>query len=353
MKYALNYERPDLPPGSVLVLCPVRGSDPRLVDNASSLLSQVHPHFRVLFIVESKEDPAWGTLSKIEGAELFVAGLATDSGQKVHNLSAAVRSVGSSADILVFSDSDAQFPKNWLRELIAPLSDRSVGASTGYRWYLAPNHRLSELLRSAWNASVAGFLGPHENNFVWGGSTAIRREVFEQAGVLAAWKGALSDDYVLTRALRKVGLGVVFVPTCLVASEERSGWRNLFEFTSRQVKITRVYGGRIWGMGLTSYTLFNLTFLWLTWLMFIDPVALALWLVVYALAVIRSGIRLRAVRVTSREFGHPSWFYLLSPPLVSFLYQANFIASALSRRISWKGVTYRMVSPSKTVVERP
>ena len=352
MKYALNYERPEPPAGSVLVFCPATGSETTLEENARSLLAQTHPNYRVLFIVESQEDPAWAALSGIEGAELFVAGLATDSGQKVHNLSEAVRSAGSSADILVFSDSDARFPEDWLWDLIAPLSDGSVGASTGYRWYLAPNRRLNELLRSAWNASVAGFLGPHNNNFVWGGSTAIRRDVFDRAGVLAAWKGALSDDYALTEALRRAGLGVVFVPTCIVPSEERSGWRDLFEFTTRQIKITRVYAGRIWAIGLVSYTLFNLTFVWLAWATFLDPVALALWLVVYSLAVIRSGVRLKAVRVAGEEFGRPSWFYLLSPPLVSLLYQVNFIASALSRRIRWKGVSYRMISPSETRLDR-
>ncbi len=352
MKYALNFVGPDPPVGSVLVFCPATGAEPTLKANARSLLAQTHPNYRVLFIVESEEDPAWAALSAIEGAELFVAGMAEDSGQKVHNLSEAVRSAGSSADILVFSDSDARFPENWLLQLVAPLSDSSVGASTGYRWYLAPNRGLRELLRSAWNASVAGFLGPHRNNFVWGGSTAIRREFFDRAGVLAAWKGALSDDYVLTRAIRRAGLGVVFVPTCLVPSEERSGWRDLFEFTTRQIKITRVYAGRIWAIGLVSYTLFNLTFLWLAWTMFVDPVALALWLFVYALAVIRSGVRLRAARVAGREFGRPSWFYLLSPPLVSLLYQVNFVASALSRRIKWKGVSYRMISPSETRLDR-
>ena len=352
MKYAVNYQRPEPPAGSVLVFCPATGAETTLEENARSLLTQTHPNYRVLFIVESVEDPAWAALSGIEGAELFVAGLATDSGQKVHNLAEAVRWAASSADILVFSDSDARFPENWLRDLIAPLSESSVGASTGYRWYLAPNRRLNELLRSAWNASVAGFLGPHQSNFVWGGSTAIRREVFDRAGILAAWKGVVSDDYALTEALRRAGLGVVFVPTCLVPSEERSGWRDLFEFTTRQIKITRVYAARMWAIGLVSYTLFNLTFVWLAWTMFLDPVALALWLVVYALAVIRSGVRLRAVRVADEEFGRPSWFYLLSPPLVSLLYQVNFIASALSRRIRWKGVSYRMISPSETRLDR-
>jgi hypothetical protein len=45
------------------------------------------------------------------------------------------------------------------------------------------------------------------------------------------------------------------------------------------------------------------------------------------------------------------WFYLLSPPLVSLLFEFNFLASALSRRIVWKGVTYVMISPTHTLVK--
>ena len=32
-------------------------------------------------------------------------------------------------------------------------------------------------------------LGDHERNFAWGGSTAIRREIFERMGILNAWQG--------------------------------------------------------------------------------------------------------------------------------------------------------------------
>lgn len=354
MRYARSYRRDAGPSGSVVVFCPATGRDPDLETNALSLLGQDHPDYRVVFIVESRDDPAYGVLSALDGAELLVAGRARDSGQKVHNLAEGVKRFGRAFDIFVFCDSDALFPPNWLSELIAPLRDPNVGASTGYRWYVPGSPTLPTLLRSAWNASVAGFLGPHRNNFVWGGSTAIRRGTFDRAAVLDAWTGALSDDYALTSAVGRAGLPIVYVPTCLVPSYGDCSWSELLEFTTRQIKITRVYAPRMWTVGLVTYTLFNLTFLLLTISMVFDLRWLLPWTAIYGLTVIRSRYRLQgAARAIPSALLHThALFYLFSAPLVGVLYQANFIASLFSRRLVWRGVVYRMISRSKTLILR-
>ena len=148
--------------------------------------------------------------------------------------------------------------------------------------------------------------------------------------------------------MQRNGLRIVFVPTCLVPSKECWDWRRLFEFTVRQIKITRIYAPEIWKLSLATYTLFNLTIFCLLWKMFVDPIALVLLLLIYTLAVIRSAVLLIGARVADSQFGYPSWFYLLSAPLVSCLYQFSFVASAMNRNIHWKGVSYEMISKSET-----
>jgi cellulose synthase/poly-beta-1,6-N-acetylglucosamine synthase-like glycosyltransferase len=97
-------------------------------------------------------------------------------------------------------------------------------------------------LRSAWNASIASALGPNlKSNFCWGGSTAIRRDVFERIDMREKWRGTLSDDFAVTRAIKAAGLAIYFVPKALIASVESCTFKELFEFTNRQMKITRVY----------------------------------------------------------------------------------------------------------------
>ena len=58
MRYAIGYRRGSGPDGSVVVFCPVKGAEGDLETNARSLLAQTHPDYRVVFIVESDEDPA-------------------------------------------------------------------------------------------------------------------------------------------------------------------------------------------------------------------------------------------------------------------------------------------------------
>jgi len=371
LEYARTYQRPpEETAGTVVVFCPVKGTAPDLEMDAQSLLDQDHPDFRVVYVVESELDPAFSLLDRLSQkgkSQVFVAGETTRRGQKVHNLATAVANVGQDASIFVFCDADARFPVDWLRNLVAPLSDPKVGATTGYRWYVASRGggpgllrgfslvELATLIRSAWNASVAGYLGPHSRNFVWGGATAIRRATFEVANVLDFWNGALSDDYALTRAVRGVDLDIVYVPTCLVPSYDTCDWRQLLEFTTRQIKITRVYSPEVWRIGIVSYTLFNVTFLWLTVRLGSGVVPLLLWLTLYLLAAVRSDARVQAARlaISDPSLKDHRWFYVLAPPFVALLYEWNLIASLLGRRIHWKGIRYTMIGPNQTIVERP
>ncbi len=357
---------------NVRIFCPIRGTPAGLEANLRSLVDQDHPRFHVTFIVESREDPAHAVAARLGAggaADVVIAGPATRSGQKVHNLTVAVERFGADADVWVFADADARFPPHWLGELTAPLvsgSDRPeerpvIGATTGYRWYVAPadRHEVSpgggywaSSFRSAWNASVLGFLGPGSKNFAWGGSMAIRRDVFDRIGVAACWEGALSDDFQLTAAVGAANLRIVYVPTCLVPSYGTCRWSDLWEFSTRQMKITRVYAPAVWRMALVSYTLFTGTLLALTLSLGSGPLPALFWLTLVGMAAYRGNNRLAAAR---RTISHPSiqtrrWFYCLASPLIAFLFLGNIAAAIWSRKIVWKGITYRMNAPNDTVV---
>src|SRR5262245_16639044 len=199
----------------IMVFCPCKGVDAEFEKNIQSILNQDYPNYEVRFIVESEDDPASEVLRRLK-QNVIVAGSATDQGQKVHNLSFAVRGSGADADTFVFCDSDARFPADWLSRLAAPLESTNV--TTGYRWYVANGFHFSTLMRSAWNASSLGVLGDHGRNFAWGGSTAINRETFHRLHILDAWRGSVSDDYAITRAAQRNGTKILFVPPCLVPS---------------------------------------------------------------------------------------------------------------------------------------
>lgn len=361
-----------MPRASVVVPC--RGVDQGLRENLAALFAQHYPAYELVFVSDRAEDPALAVAERLsrelcgESAartRFVVAGRAADCGQKVHNLRAGLTVCDPSSEVLVFVDTDARPRNDWLRALVAPLEDSRVGAATGYRWFLPVRGGLASQLRSVWNASIASALGQDDRrNFCWGGSTAIRRETFDRLNILERWRGAVSDDYALTRALQEARLPVRFVPACLTASLEDCTLRQLFEFTTRQLKITRVYAPHLWRFVLVSNLLFVAVFFGgialaatraALGLSFEWPLAVVS--VVFLLGVWKSFFRLRAVALALEE-RHAElraglWAHLLLWPLTAALFLYNALAAALSRRIAWRGIEYELKSPGETAIINP
>jgi GT2 family glycosyltransferase len=339
---------------SALVICPCKGIDPEFHVNAASILNQDYPNRRVVFVVEAEDDPAIQPLKAL-GATVLVAGIATVRGQKVHNLIHAVEHAAEDSEVFVFCDSDARYPRDWISNLIPPLEDQTVGVSTGYRWYMAESGSLPSLFRSIWNASVVTALGPHSRNFAWGGSMALRHEVFDRIGVRDAWDRAVSDDFAVTHAARAAGMRIVFVPACLIPSYGRCTWLELLEFTTRQIIITRVYEPKLWRVAFIGQTIFNVTFWWSLVRMlgmWPDPVSTVVWLTILVLSGLKAWIRLGAVGTVlpSGTLSKWKWSYILLAPLGSLLYEYNMVRSAFTRDIIWRQRRYSLISPQHTIV---
>lgn len=373
--YYLAHFRRELSTGSTdyapraSVIAPCRGLDQGLRENIEALFKQDYPAYEILFVSDSPDDPALCLLEEVrrqfhdEGfpeTRVLIAGQAIKSGQKVHNLIAAVAETNPASEVLVFVDTDARPCERWLRSLVAPLADKTAGAATGYRWFIPVRGGLASRLRSVWNASIASALGGNrEKNFCWGGSTAIRRSTFERLGMIERWRGALSDDFAMTRALQDARLPIHFVPACLTASLEDCGFRELFEFTTRQMKITRVYAPHLWKAVLISGLLFVTTFFGGILLVgarvaLALPYAwpLALITATYLLGVWKAWLRWRAVNLVlaehSRLLRRDAWAQLFLWPLATALFLYNALAASLSRRINWRGITYELRSPTET-----
>ena len=326
----------------VVVFCPCKGIDPEFEKNVQSVLNQDYPDYSVQFIVESENDAAHAVLRQL-GANVLVAGKTADRGQKVHNLATAVAQ-RPDADVYVFCDSDARFPRNWLSRLTAPLDRTNI--TTGYRWYSATRFHFPTLMRSAWNASSVSILGDHDRNFAWGGSTALHRETFLRLKILDAWQGCVSDDYAITRAAQAARTRIIFVPECLIPSYGECTIGELLEFSTRQIIITRVYHPQLWRLGFIGHAIFNAAF-WL--LLASHPL---LWAVIYALSAARCLVRYSAVKTVPplSSLSGQGWFYILCAPLVALLYLYNMVVSAAGTEIVWRQIHYKLVSPNETHV---
>lgn len=346
----------------VSVIAPGRGLEPGLTDNLRALLTQDYPRYEVLFVFDDAQDPAVKVVDELSRGSspivrTIIAGSATDSGQKVHNLRMAVTEVDPESEVLVFVDTDARPAQDWLKCLVAPLADETLGASTGYRWFVPSSGGIASRLRGVWNASVASALGSDTaKNFCWGGSTAIRRSTFAKLDVSERWRGTVSDDFTITRVLKEAKLLIHFTPNCLVASVGDCDFRELFEFTTRQIKITRVYAANLWLPLLLGSSLFAIVFIGGIIMLILSPTYLLLLvlLIIFTLGSAKSFIRWRAITLPLEHYrsalNRDLLAHILLWPFASLLYLYNAIVAGFSRRITWRGITYELKSPTEAVI---
>ena len=147
------------------VVAPCKGRDLNLEDNLRALLEQDYDDYEVSFIVESVDDPACAVIRRAMAAHpwmsarMVVAGRASDSGQKVHNLRVATARLSPRIEYLAFADSDARPRPEWLRMLISRLYRPHIGAMTGYRWFVPEGNSAANKLLYSLNCNVMSLLG--------------------------------------------------------------------------------------------------------------------------------------------------------------------------------------------------
>ena len=348
----------------VALICPVKGLEDNLEANFLALTQFDYPQYEIFFAIATAEDPAFRVLERVVAgskrpAHIIRAGRALDCSDKVHNLTAAVGQVGDQFEVLVFADSDGRPSRRWLTRLVAPLKDEAVGAATAFRWLLPKGNGFWSALASAWSASAATYLGEGKRNFCWGGGTAIKRQRFEELRILNSWKGAVSDDYALTRALQNNGLRIAFAPECLVPSSPTFNFKSFLEFTNRQLIITRIYAPKLWWVAFIGHLFYCAAILlgiasWFVGSMMGLPSVqfLVLALILPIFASVRGVLRLVAVLELLPDLREQllseGWVWVLLAPLVPFVYLYNALVAMFTRKITWRGIRYELISPLRT-----
>jgi cellulose synthase/poly-beta-1,6-N-acetylglucosamine synthase-like glycosyltransferase len=285
-------------------------------------------------------------------ARVVVAGHATDSGQKVHNLRVATEHVSPRAKYLAFVDSDARPRPEWLRTLISRLDDPGVGAVTGYRWFTPERASVANALVYSMNCDVVSLLTRSSHHLIWGGSWAIRRDVFESIGLRDAWTCTISDDLVASRLMCKAKLDVRFEPGCVVASSLELSCKEALSFIRRQYLVARLYTFDWWFISFVSAT-FNFAvwcsnFGMLLWSLLggsLSPwIPLAITAVMYAIAVYRGAVRQDLVKTYFPHWQKASHtirgFDIWANPLVEFAHWIGVISAGIGRHVRWRGIEY-------------
>lgn len=342
---------PDAELPATALIVPVKGAEPGLASNLASLAQQDHPCFELVVSCASAADPALRVARAAVGRDIrvVIAGEPPlDTGEKIHNLSAAIDAVGDGPEVLAFADSDGEVAPDWLRKLVAPLRDPALGAVTAYRWHFPERGGFWPLLRSVWDSSIATFMDTRDKSFAWGGGMALRRDVFESCGVRKFWRGAVSDDLRLTAAIREAGLGIRFLPEAMVATAGECTGREFLAWTVRQLTITRVYRFGTWISGCVSHIVYCAAqLLCLLQMLHGSVIGLAALLLILLPGMAKGGMRayICGLAFPDREawlerFG---WAYFWMTPIATWVWLHAFLRSGFTRRISWRGRTYELI----------
>jgi hypothetical protein len=239
---------PPQPLPEVAVLLPLRGADPSLEACLKGLLAQDYPAYRVHIVIDSAEDPAQALVARLladagpRAASVHVETrriLGTDCSAKLSAQRQVLTALDDKVAVIAFLDADCVPAPNWLREMVAPFSDRRVGAATGFRWSAPPDQGWGSLARYIFHGMI---LPQHFlYRIPWGGSLAIRRSAIDSAGLLEHWTHCLCEDTSAYGPLRKAGLRLVFVPAATQVGGEAIGLDGAHTYMLRQILCARLH----------------------------------------------------------------------------------------------------------------
>lgn len=201
----------------VSLLKPVRGLDFGSYENFASFCRLDYPEYEILFAANDERDSAVPVIQRVikefpgRRIRLLVGAEDLGANRKVNKLA---RLAGEAQnDVLVLTDGDVRVGPNFLREVVAPLADESIGAVTSFYRAIAEPNLWAEL--EAVGASSDFFAGvlmaewTEGIHFGLGASIATTKRWIGKIGGFEAIAGTLADDYELGNRIAKAGGAVL------------------------------------------------------------------------------------------------------------------------------------------------
>jgi len=342
-----------LPPVSILK--PLKGVDPEIWESFCSHCEQDYPQFQLIFGVSDPGDPAIEVVHKLQAKypnlpiELIVCDRVLGANIKVSNLAQMLPSARH--ELLLVNDSDIRVPADYLRKVVTPLDDASVGLVTClYRGVASPTigSRLEAL--GIGTDFVPGVLSARflekGLHFGLGSTLAFRRRDLEAIGGFEALLEYLADDYELGHRIasngKKIEISAATVTTFLPAYTMRQFFRHQLRW-SRTIRDARRWGyaGLLFTFGLPWALATLLTARGAEWAWALLAMTFAVRLTVGSVAAI--------VVLNDDQFVR----YVLLLPLRDLIAPFVWAASFMGNRIYWRGEVFDLQDGRLTIAPPP
>jgi cellulose synthase/poly-beta-1,6-N-acetylglucosamine synthase-like glycosyltransferase len=352
-------------PKTAVILC-LRGADPFLPDCLRSLLKQNYPQYDLKLIVDNQNDPAWqivsDTINEQEATNVQISHLRIirhNCSLKCSSLVQAVSELDDSYKVVALVDADTIVHPNWLRELVSPLANPKVGATTGNRWYVPTGKYWGSLVRYIGNVSTV--VQMYLFGIPWGGTLAVKIEVLRQTGLLDKWGQAFGEDLMMHNVLKKHGMQVKFVPSLMMLNHEECDLLSLIDSLKRLLFYSRLYHPR-W-IALVSDAISSILFPTAVIVLFFMSLWDAQWdaasllfgcYSIYTVGLLLLTLTLeKGVQQVIRAQGQPITKLsiatvvkmLIAIPLTQWVYGLAMLSSLWMSTVKWRGIVYRVQSP--------
>lgn len=236
------------PPASILK--PVHGVDFATYENFASFCRQDYPAYEILFCVNELSDPAVAIIQKVianfpdRSIRIFSGAAQIGSNRKINNLVLLAREAHH--EILVQSDGDVRVGPSYLREVVAPFRDPSVGVVSCLYRGIAQNNLWAQLEAvGAASDFIAGALVADWKEgvtFALGASVTTTKSWLAKIGGYESLANLLADDYEIGNRAHQAGAKVLLsrepVWTMYPAQTARSFWEHQVRW-ARTIRLVR------------------------------------------------------------------------------------------------------------------
>lgn len=330
----------------VSLLKPLHGDEPNLDAHIATFFEQDYPNFEILFCARTADDAGLQTARRVAThypsipAKFLTTGENTYINAKVSSLEKMAEAAGT--DIFIISDSDVRVTPDYIREVVAPFANTSVGAVTCFYRGVADKGLWSKLEAAGMSIEMtSGVLVANMMEgmqFTLGPTMAVRRSCVDEMGGFGHLGPYCADDFVLGNQVATHGHEVVLSDHVIDHIVLNLSFTASVKHQVRWMKSTRFSRPKgHFGTSLTFAVPFGLLAGLAAWWLHRPYLALALIAYSIVARVVMAAVVGTAV-VAERHLLRTTLLYPMRD-LMGFFYWA---ASYASSKILWRGRVYRL-----------
>lgn len=252
----------------VSVIIPFRNEEANLKGLVEALKVQTHPLFEVLFVNDHSTDDSLNVLRQLVEKDIpFSFSIISLEGTQGKKAAITAGIAKASGEIIVTTDADCWFERNWLLAMTSDFSNPETQMVTGPVVLEGTSffQKLQRVEFGAILASSAALIGLDKPTMANGANLAYRKSVFDEVeGFLGIEQTPSGDDELLMmKFAKKYPKGVVFAKSAeaVVYTLAHSNWADFVQQRKRWASK--------WKVGMRWSTIFSALFVYLVQMAFV------------------------------------------------------------------------------------